>query len=370
VKEFAMAELSSTSFSEIDASNNAPSPSGFPEGMNMSGLNDSGRAVMAAVKRFWGRIQGRYASTGSSNAYALTPDVPLGAYVTGERYSFRANFTNSAAATLNISTLGTRAIKKMALAGKVNLAAGDIQSGQPVTVEYDGTDMVMTTPATTDPVPSGTVVAYAGAASPSGWLLCDGVAVSRTTFAALFAAIATSYGAGDGSTTFNVPDLRGRVGVGKDDMGGSPANRAQVSTTINTTNGASTASVASAAGLAIGMTVVSANIPAATTIAAINGTTLTLSANATGTASGVAARFSFLSDAQLLGASGGSLTHTLVTAQMPAHTHTYNDWASAGTGTVAAGANFGTGIATGSAGGGQSHPNMQPSILLNYLIKV
>lgn len=364
-----MPEISSTSFSETDASNNAPSPSGFPEGMNMSGLNDSGRAVMAAVKRFWGRIQGRYASTGSSNAYVLTPEVSLGGYVTGERYSFRANFTNGGAATLNISALGTRSIRKMTLAGKASLAAGDIQSGQPVTVEYDGTDMVMTTPLAFDPTPSGMIAAYAGATSPVGWLLCDGAAVSRTTFAALFAAIATSYGAGDGSTTFNLPDLRGRVGVGKDDMGGSAANRAQISTTVNTTSGSSSATVASAANLAIGMTVVSANIPAATTIAAINGTTLTLSANATATASGTAARFSLLSDAQLLGASGGALVHTLVTAQMPAHTHTYNDWSSAGTGTVSAGSNFGTGIATGSTGGGQPHPNMQPSIVLNYVIK-
>src|SRR6185503_20590605 len=48
-------------------------------------------------------------------------------------------------------------------------------------------------------------------AAPSGWLNCDGSAVSRTTYANLFAAIGTTFGAGDGSTTFNVPDLRGRV---------------------------------------------------------------------------------------------------------------------------------------------------------------
>jgi hypothetical protein len=61
----------------------------------------------------------------------------------------------------------------------------------------------------------GMVAAYAGSSAPSGWLLCDGTAVSRTTYSALFAAIGTSYGAGDGSTTFNLPDLRGRVPVGK-----------------------------------------------------------------------------------------------------------------------------------------------------------
>jgi microcystin-dependent protein len=297
--------------------------------------------------------------------------VALGVYVIGERYSFRANIANNGAATLDISSLGAKAIRKMTSAGKTGLAPGDIQPGQPVTVEYDGMDMVMTTPAATtsfDATPSGTVVGYAGTAAPNGWLLCDGAAVSRTTFAALFAAIATSYGAGDESTTFNLPDLRGRVGVGKDDMGGAAANRAQVSTTLDTTNASSSAVVASAANLAIGMTVVSANIPAATTIIAITGTTLTLSANATATANGTAARFSVLGDAQLLGASGGSLVHTLVTAQMPAHTHTYTNVFESGTNTLSAGGNVGSSN-TGATGDDQPHPNMQPSAVLNYLIK-
>lgn len=57
--------------------------------------------------------------------------------------------------------------------------------------------------------PSGTVVALAGEAVPYGWLECHGAAVSRQTYATLFAVIGTRYGAGDGSTTFNLPDLRG-----------------------------------------------------------------------------------------------------------------------------------------------------------------
>jgi len=58
-------------------------------------------------------------------------------------------------------------------------------------------------------VPPGTVIIHAGG-RPPGWLTCIGSAVSRTTYAALFAAIGTTYGAGDGTTTFNLPDLRGR----------------------------------------------------------------------------------------------------------------------------------------------------------------
>jgi len=55
--------------------------------------------------------------------------------------------------------------------------------------------------------------------TPTGWLLCDGSAVSRTTYAALFTAISTTYGTGDGSTTFNVPDYRGRSPLGPDTGG-------------------------------------------------------------------------------------------------------------------------------------------------------
>jgi microcystin-dependent protein len=73
--------------------------------------------------------------------------------------------------------------------------------------------------------PIGTMIAYGGATAPTGWLLCYGQAVSRTTYALLFAVLGTAYGTGDGSTTFNVPDKRGRMSIGADNMGGSAANR-------------------------------------------------------------------------------------------------------------------------------------------------
>ena len=61
---------------------------------------------------------------------------------------------------------------------------------------------------------TGVVQLFAGSTAPSGWLICNGQAVSRTTYAALYAVIGTTYGAGDGSTTFNLPDLQGRVPIG------------------------------------------------------------------------------------------------------------------------------------------------------------
>lgn len=70
--------------------------------------------------------------------------------------------------------------------------------------------------ANTSKTPPGLLAPFAGSAIPSGWLLCDGRAVSRTTYAALFAAIGGAWGAGDGSTTFNLPNFKGRTAVGRD----------------------------------------------------------------------------------------------------------------------------------------------------------
>lgn len=79
--------------------------------------------------------------------------------------------------------------------------------------------------ATLGGVQIGSMVSYAGSTAPNGWLLCYGQAVSRTTYALLFAIIGIAYGSGDGTTTFNLPDKRGRVSIGADNMGGTSADR-------------------------------------------------------------------------------------------------------------------------------------------------
>lgn len=98
-----------------------------------------------------------------------------------------------------------------------SLAAYEQFSG-PITIA-SGDSLLVTPRITLDEgdnvVPTGMIVAFGAAAAPTGWLLCDGSAVSRTTHASLFAAIGTTYGVGDGSTTFNVPDLRQRFPLGK-----------------------------------------------------------------------------------------------------------------------------------------------------------
>jgi len=74
-------------------------------------------------------------------------------------------------------------------------------------------------------VPSGSIFPYGGTSEPLGYLFCYGQEINRITYSDLFSAIGTTYGTGDGSTTFNLPDIRGRVVAGQDDMGGSSANR-------------------------------------------------------------------------------------------------------------------------------------------------
>jgi len=131
-------------------------------------------------------------------------------------------------------------------------------------------------------VPAGTVSAFAGATSPAGYLLCDGGAISRNIYSDLYAAIGTGYGAGDGSTTFNLPDLRGEFIRGLD--GGRGIDLNSVAKLSGTTNGSANVTVASTEDLKAGMTVTGTGIPVGATILSItNSTTLVLSANATAT---------------------------------------------------------------------------------------
>lgn len=86
-------------------------------------------------------------------------------------------------------------------------------------------------------MPTGSIISYGGTSAPSGWLLCDGSAVSRTTYADLFALIAETAGQGDNSTTFNVPDFRGRFLRGVDNGEGNDpdaASRTAMATGGNT----------------------------------------------------------------------------------------------------------------------------------------
>lgn len=82
-------------------------------------------------------------------------------------------------------------------------------------------------------IPTGSVIAFAAASAPTGYLLCDGTAVSRTAYAALWALLGVTHGSGDGSTTFNLPDYRGQFLRGVDGTAGRDPNKAS-RTAMNT----------------------------------------------------------------------------------------------------------------------------------------
>lgn len=145
---------------------------------------------------------------------------------------------------------------------------------------------------------SGEMKIWPTASAPYGYLICDGSAVSRTTYATLFGVISTTYGTGDGSTTFNLPDLRTRIPVGYK---------------------------------------------------------------------------SGDSNFGTLAGTGGEATHTLITGEIPSHSHSLNTAGAAGTGldnvNWLSGNNGNTPGSTGLTGGGGAHNNLQPYITLNFIIK-
>lgn len=170
---------------------------------------------------------------------------------------------------------------------------------------------------------TGVIFDFAGSTAPDGFIMCYGQAISRTTYAALFAVIGVTFGPGDGSTTFNVPDLRGRVIAGKDDMGGTAASRLNVNTTgTSTAASAVITAIPSTANLAAGMSAIGATLPAGATILTIDSATQVTLASGSGVTAGAATALRFgVVDGATVGAVGGSQTAKLTTAQIPSHNH-------------------------------------------------
>lgn len=157
-----MADISASNWSETDASNTTAAPDGAPEGMAPSGVNDTMRAMIGAVKRFWDRINGTLSSAGSSTAYTLTHTVAVGSIVTGERFCFKIDETNTGASTLAIDGLTAKNIYKPTTAGPAALAAGDLVIGNFAEVAYDGTQYVLLSVAPTAALAAGTGIGVSG----------------------------------------------------------------------------------------------------------------------------------------------------------------------------------------------------------------
>lgn len=136
------------------------------------------------------------------------------------------NLATKVAGVLSINNGGTNATAPVnafnnlsPLTAKGDILTRDTNNNIRLPIGTDGQALVADSAQTTGLKwsfisPTGSVILYAGSSAPSGWLFCDGSAVSRTTYAALFAAIGTTFGAGDGSTTFNLPDTRGKTPIG------------------------------------------------------------------------------------------------------------------------------------------------------------
>lgn len=190
------------------------------------------------------------------------------------------------------------------------------------------------TVALTSLVPPGTMIAYAGSSAPTGYLLCDGFAYSRSTYAALFAVIGTTYGSGDGSTTFNVPDCTGRVVAGKE----------ATATRLTTAGGGVDGGTLGATGGTQSITLTAAeqaSMPVTATVAGTGTGTITSPATPVNT-SGEGSNFGTIQAAtgQAVYAASGTVSVTI-------------------TGTA-------TGTATGSGG---AHKNVQPTLIANWIIK-
>lgn len=230
-----MADILSNIWSETASDNSAAPPDGWPEGMARSAVNNAARENMGAIKRFVNRLLPTRASVttaqdaGSlSTAYQVDYTVPPPAYVQGLQIAFRADKGCGAAPKLRVNTLASQPLLKATAGGVKALERADIQPGQIVACCYDtlaGGFVVtsMLAPAATGGAQPGDLRVTAADNPGAGWLACDGRALKRADYAALFAAIGTKYGAGDNSTTFNLPDYRGRALVGAESMPGGAA---------------------------------------------------------------------------------------------------------------------------------------------------
>ena len=239
-------------------------------------------------------------------------------------------------------------------------------------------------------IPSGVISPYAGASAPTGFLLCDGAAVSRTTFAALFAIASTTYGVGDGATTFNVPDLRARLplgrGAGTFTLSFASTDVVVATDTITVPTNTSlydgtlirlTTTGTLPTGLALGtdyfvIRVSATTIRLATTRAnALAATPVVIDITAQG--SGTHTVTVTLTN-RAIGERGGEETHPLTIAELAAHRHRNNlDNGAGGSESLVVSGDSGeystNDTRTEDTGGNTPHNVMNPFVVINYIIK-
>lgn len=327
-------------WSRTAASNaTADSAVNMAEGMAPSAVNDGVRALMASAAGFRDDISGAIATGGTSTAFTVTSYQVFDslANMSGHMVAFTPHTTNGATVTLNVDGLGAKPLRTST---GVELLAGMLIAGTPYTATYNNSAEVWYLHGfygNPYNIPLGGALPFFGTTAPnSSFVLPYGQAISRSTYSALFSIFSTTFGVGDGSTTFNIPDLRGRVIAGKDDMGGSSANRLTDADdglngdTLGDTGGGETQSLATA------------NLPAYIPEGSIANGTITLSGNTATSAIGGASNRVAVGEAP-----GGTLSGIIGVSQA---TTTFTGTAQGGTSTA-----FGV---------------VQPTIVGNYILRV
>jgi microcystin-dependent protein len=166
---------------------------------------------------------GNTGSTGSTGITVTGPTAP----------------TDTSVLWADTSETGTAVVPLGGTTGQVLAKSSSSNYATQWATPVTSSDLAVTTP-------SGAVIAFAGSTAPTGWLLAFGQAVSRSTYSGLFAVIGTTYGSGDGTTTFTLPDLRGRTVAGIDNMGGSDAGRLDIANSSGTVVGSQYVTLTSA----------------------------------------------------------------------------------------------------------------------------
>ncbi|WP_208442306.1 phage tail protein [Bartonella raoultii] len=201
----------------------------WSEGQRPSSVNNSARFMMQRIKEYLldtgGVIEGivMVDDTQKTSAIRLQSQSQFLEYKNGLSICFKARGKNVGSTTISLNNLSGKAVYKAIATGLLSLSGGEIQDGCLYTLVYDeeisGWQILNPTREQVSPLkrlPSGLIGPFAMEGLPSGWLVCDGRAYSRFVYWDLFAAIGTTWGAGDGVATFNVPDFRGMFLRGMD----------------------------------------------------------------------------------------------------------------------------------------------------------
>jgi len=292
--------------------------------------------MMARTAEYRDDITGAIATGGTSTAYTVTSYQVFDtlAHMANQIIAFTPHATNGATVTLNVDGLGAKPLRS---SPNVELLAGTLIQGTPYLALYNNSDAVWYLRGfygNAYNIPLAGCLEFWGSTAPnSAFVFPYGQAVSRTTYSALFSLISTTYGTGDGSTTFNLPDCRGRFIASPDNMGGSDSNRLSGSTSI-----ASLRNSAGGAGGAASVTLDTTMIPAHNHTATDSGHTHVQNSTTLYSANGAA-----------VGGSTGSFMNGVP-----------------GTTTAAGTAN----ITVGNTGGGVAHDNVPPVILANRIMRI